>query len=224
MIRSRPCSPILPRWRLRRQRPSGPSTGSLAVAVTGLPAGVSAAVTVTGPGGYTRDLGGTETLSELTPGSYTVTAEAVSSNGQSYEPSQATQSVAVGEGATPASAQVTYGLLGASLTVSIAGLPPGASGAVTVTGPAGYSHSVTGTTMLSGLAAGVYTVTALSVSPAGTQYNPSPSSQTVNLASGGSASANVSYTQRRRPRVSTCGSTGCISPRVCRRMPAACRS
>lgn len=175
--------------------PSGPSTGSLAVAVTGLPAGTAAAVTVTGPGGYTRDLGGTETLSGLTPGSYTITAEAVSSSGQSYEPSQATQSVAVSEGATPASAQVIYGLVGASLTVTITGLPPGTSGAVTVTGPAGYSQSVTGTTTLSGLAAGVYAVTAQSVSPAGTQYDPSPSSQTVNLASGGSASANVSYVQ-----------------------------
>jgi predicted phage tail protein len=196
MVRSRALCPlILAVLAACGSDPSGPSTGSLAVAVSGLPAGTSAAVTVTGPGGYTRDLGGTETLSGLTPGSYTVTAEAVSSSGQSYEPSQATQSIAVAEGATPASAQVIYGLVTASLTVTIAGLPPGTSGAVTVTGPAGYSQSVTGTTTLSGLAAGVYTVTAQSVSPAGTQYDPSPSSQTANLAPGGSATANVSYTQ-----------------------------
>lgn len=88
--------------------PSGPSTGSLAVAVTGLPSGTSADVTVTGPGGYARELSGSETLFGLAPGAYTVTAQAVSSNGQAYRPSQGTQSVTVEEGATPAAAGVSY--------------------------------------------------------------------------------------------------------------------
>ena len=174
--------------------PSGPSTGALAVAVSGLPSGTSAAITVTGPAGYVHQVGGTETLAGLAVGSYTVAADAVSSSGQTYQPVQPTQTVAVVEGSAAASAQVAYDLVGATLTVTIAGLPPGASAAVTVTGPGGYNQAVVATTTLSNLLAGVYTVTAQSVSPGGTAYNPSPSTQTVNLVAGAGASAAVGYT------------------------------
>src|SRR4051812_10564810 len=79
--------------------PSGPSTGSLALAVVGLPAGTSAAVTVTGPGGYSHLTEASETLSDLMPGAYTLAAEPVSGNGQNYQPAQSFQSVTVAEGA-----------------------------------------------------------------------------------------------------------------------------
>ena len=49
------------------------STGSLAVTIT-TPAGDTANVLVTGPGGYSRTLTNTTTLTELTAGSYTVIA------------------------------------------------------------------------------------------------------------------------------------------------------
>lgn len=180
--------------------PSGPSTGALAVVVSGLPAGTSAAVSVTGPGGYAHDVVATETLSGLTPGAYTVTAQAVSSSGQSYQPAQGTQSVNVGGSATPVSALVTYGLAGANLSVNVAGLPPGVAASISVAGPVGYAQAVTATTTLSGLAAGVYTVTAESVSPAGAQYDPSsPATQTVNLAAAANGSASVSYTAASSP-------------------------
>ncbi|MBA3496029.1 MAG: hypothetical protein H0T86_02875 [Gemmatimonadales bacterium] len=174
--------------------PSGPTTGSLAVAVIGLPSGTAADVTVSGPAGYTHALSNSETLSGLAPGSYTVTAQAVSGNGQAYQPAQETQSVTVDDGAAPASAEVAYGVAGASLAITIAGLPAGTSAAVTVTGPGNYEQPVTATTTLTGLTAGVYTVTAESVAPGGAQYNPSPATQTANLVLGGSASAGVSYT------------------------------
>ena len=175
--------------------PSGPSTGSLALAVTGLPAGTSAAVTVTGPGGYSHLTEGSETLSELMPGAYTVAAEPVSGNGQSYQPAQSFQSVTVAEGPTAASAQITYGASGASLALTISGLPQGTAGSVTVTGPNAYNRPITATTTLSGLEAGVYTVAAQSVSPMGTEYDPSPGTQNVNVTTGAGASASVSYTQ-----------------------------
>jgi hypothetical protein len=176
--------------------PSGPSTGSLTLAVTGLPAGTSAAVTVTGPGGYSHLSEGSETLSELTPGAYTIAAGPVSGNGQSYQPAQSVQSVTVEAGATAATAQVTYGAAGASLTVTISGLPPGMAASVTVTGPNGYDYPVTATTTLSGLEAGVYTVAAQSVSSSGTEYDPSPGTQNVNVTSGAAAaSAGVGYSQ-----------------------------
>jgi hypothetical protein len=175
--------------------PSGPSTGSLALAVTGLPAGTSAAVTVTGPGGYSHLTEGSETLSGLMPGAYTVAAEPVSGNGQTYQPAQSLQSVTVGQGATAATAQVTYGAAGASLTLTISGLPPGMAASVTVIGPNGYDSPVTATTTLSGLEAGLYTVAAQSVSSSGTEFDPSPGTQNVNVTSGAAASASVGYTQ-----------------------------
>ena len=174
--------------------PTGPTTGSLSVIVNGLPSGTSGQVTITGPGGYAHDLGATETLSGLAPGGYTVVAEAVSSGGQAYQPALSSQSVTVGSSTTPSSALVAYGPMTANLTVTVAGLPPGAAASIAITGPAGYNQAVTATTTFSGLAAGVYTVTSESVTPAATQYDPSPAMQTVNLAAGGSGSANVSYT------------------------------
>ena len=66
---------------------------------------------------------------------------------------------------------------------------------VRVTGPNGYDSPVTATTTLSGLEAGVYTVAAQSVSSSGTEYDPSPGTQSVNITNGGGASASVHYTQ-----------------------------
>jgi hypothetical protein len=173
--------------------PSGPTTGSLDVAVSGLPDGTAAAVSVSGPGGYTHDVIGSETLAGLMPGAYTVTAAVVSSGGYVYRPAQDTQSITVTEGAAAASAQVAYGAAGATLAVSVAGLPPGASAAVTVTGPNDFSRPVAATATLSDLPAGVYTLTAESVTSAGVTYSPTPGAQAVTLPEGGSALAQVSY-------------------------------
>jgi hypothetical protein len=171
--------------------PSGPSTGSLAVTVSGLPSSAAAAVTVTGPGSYVHHLSATETLTGLAPGGYTVSAETVTSAGQAYQPAQSSQTVTLGSAATAA---VVYALAGGSLAVNVAGLPPGDSAAVHVAGPAGYAADAAASTTLSDLAAGVYTVTAQSVSPGGMGYNPSPATQKANLVAAGGASANVSYT------------------------------
>ena len=172
--------------------PSGPSGGSLAVSVSGLPSGATAAVEVTGPGGYSHDVSATETLTGLSAGTYTVAANPVTTGGQSYTASVASQSVTVSS--APATANVIYGVSGGALIINIAGLPPATSAAVHVSGPGGYAQDVTQSTTLNGLAAGAYTVTAASVTPAATTYNPSPGSQIATVSAGGTASANVSYT------------------------------
>jgi hypothetical protein len=174
--------------------PSGPSSGSLAVAIDGLPAGASADVTVSGPGGYSHVSESSETLTGLTPGVYAVSAVPVSSNGQSFAPSQSYQSVTVEQNSTAAIAQVTYGTAGAALEVDISGLPTGVGASVTVSGPSGYEQVLTATTTLAGLQPGVYSLAAQSVSGGGTQYDPSPAFQTANLVTGASASAAVAYT------------------------------
>ena len=172
--------------------PSGPSGGSLAVSVSGLPSGTAAAVDVTGPGGYSHGVVATETLTGLSAGTYTVAAAPVTSGGQSYAASVPSQTVTVSSATV--TANVIYGVSGGTLIINVAGLPPATSAAVHVSGPGGYAQDVTESTSLNGLAPGPYTVTAQSVTPAGTSYNPSPGSQIVSVAAAGTSSANVSYT------------------------------
>jgi hypothetical protein len=174
--------------------PAGPSTGSLAVEVTGLPAGTSANLAVTGPGSFNRTLTGSETLTDLTPGSYTVAASNVASGNSSFAATPASQTVTVGASDTPSSAAVTYGPVDGALTVTVVGLPPGTSAAITVSGPGGFSRQVTATQSLTGLAPGNYVVDAGAVSSGGTQYNGNPATQTVSVAAGATASAGVAYT------------------------------
>src|SRR6185503_4579562 len=65
----------------------------LTVNVTGLPSGVNAAVTVTGPNNFSRTLTGTQTIANVAPGTYTVAAQNVSASGQTYAPTPASQQV-----------------------------------------------------------------------------------------------------------------------------------
>jgi hypothetical protein len=97
------------------------TTGSLAVTVSGLPAGASAAVTVTGPGNFTAPVTATASLTGLAPGGYTVAAADVSSGGSQYVAAPASATVTVTAGAT-ATAAVSYGpATGPSLNLRIDG-------------------------------------------------------------------------------------------------------
>ena len=165
--------------------------GNLAVTITGLPGGASAAVTVTGPGGYNQSLTATQTLVGLTAGTYTVTASNVSSGGTTYLPAPTSQTASVSSGTT-ANRSVTYAATG-SLTVTVTGLPGGALAAVTVTGPGGYNQSVTATTTLTTLTVGSYTVAAGNVASGGSSYGPTPATQNVSVTGGATASATVTY-------------------------------
>ena len=84
-----------------------PTTGSMAITVTGLPAGANAAITVTGPGSYTAQVTGTRTLTDLVPGSYTVAGAEVTSGTSRYTTSPASRSVTVSAGVT-ATVAVVY--------------------------------------------------------------------------------------------------------------------
>ncbi len=172
--------------------PSGLSTGNLFVTVTGLPAASSANVLVTGPGGYSQALTGTQTLSSLTPGTYTVAASSVSVGQATYSGAPASQTVAVGNSTATASVVYTTGL--GTLSVSITGLGTSADAAVSVTGPNGYSRNVTQTETLAALVPGTYTVAAQNVvASGGTPHSPTPATQDVTVPSGGTVAATVTY-------------------------------
>lgn len=167
-------------------------TGSLAVIVSGVPAGASGSVAVSGPGGYQQTLPASQTLTDLAPGVYTLASAQITVSGTVYGASPASQNVSVAVGST-ASATVTYSAQTGGLTLLFSGLPGGAAASVQVTGPGGYAQNLTGSQTLSGLVPGSYTVTAVAVSVGPTVYSPAPTSQIKSVAAGAVASASVTY-------------------------------
>jgi hypothetical protein len=168
------------------------ASGRLAVTVTGLPQGVAAGITVTGPNGYSATVDASQTLTGLKKGTYVIAAGSIISGASTFLPSPATQSVEVTT--TTASAAVSFGVAAATLTVNITGLPPAVNAGVVVSGPGGYGKSLTASQTLTGLAPGSYTVTAVGVTSGATTYNAAPAAQSVSLSAGGSATATVTYT------------------------------
>lgn len=168
------------------------STGSLAIGISGLPSGAAAAVTVTGPGNYSRAVTEETVIDNLVPGTYTIAANHVTV-GSVFMPAPPLQQVPVAASAQPAEANVIYVSAGTALSVQILGLPGHVPGAVTVTGPNGYSRQVAGSQVLTGIAAGSYTVSAAPVSEGCASYTPVPVTQNVSVAAGQGGSANVTY-------------------------------
>lgn len=177
--------------------PSGPTTGSLEIRISGLPAAASATVAVAGPRGYATQVGGTRTLSGLAPGSYGITASEVEAGESIYAPTSQAQTVPVAAGPTPASASVAYVIGSGALTVTVSGQPEGAAASVTVSGPAGFASRVlTGAATLTRLRPGAYAVTTAPITVGADVYDaPDEASRTqrVVLAAGASETRAVTY-------------------------------
>lgn len=105
--------------------PAPPTTGSLTLTVAGLPSGMNAAITITGPSSFNQSATGSGSWSNLTPGTYTVAAAPAST----YLPSPATQTATVNAGQT-AVVTVTYAAPLISVSVSPTNPKVGLSGTV----------------------------------------------------------------------------------------------
>lgn len=110
-----------------------PLQGALALTVSGLPSGVPASVTVTGPGGFSQAVSASLTLSALAPGNYTVVGGQVISGARTYTPAPASQAVTVTSGNT-GTATVSYSA--AALTLALQQVTS-VSGAVFAAAPEG---------------------------------------------------------------------------------------
>lgn len=176
------------------------TTGSIALNVTGLPQGMSSAITVAGPRGYYRQVTESVTLTSLLPGEYVVTSGAVTEgSGHVYSATPLAQIVNVMASETPKNVTARYALATGALEVTVSGLPPQQAASVTVTGPGGYSAIVTASTTLSGLFPGTYAVVASNVA-SGSTYSPSLPSQNVEVTpSLTPARAAVSYVEVNLP-------------------------
>jgi hypothetical protein len=169
------------------------STGTLQLTVSGLPGAAAADVNVTGPGGFSQHLTAAQNLIGLLPGTYTVTAAAVSSGGTSYVPAPVSQTANVPGGGN-AGASVIYAASAGSLNLIVGGLPGGVLANVTVSGPGGFSQSRSASGELAGLVPGSYTITAVAVVDGGTTYAPSPPVQSVSVLAGATATGALFYT------------------------------
>jgi hypothetical protein len=166
--------------------------GSLALTITGLPEGVDANVSVTGPGGFSRSATSSQTFANLTPGEYTVFAGSVVTGGVSYLATPPIETVVVDAGAT-ATATVEYAVETGTLQIDITGLPEGAAADVAVTGPGGFGQNVATTSTLANLIPGSYTVGASEVVVGNTTYIPDPASREITVVASARVTATVNY-------------------------------
>ena len=125
------------------------ASGSLAIGVSGLPSGVNANVAVYGPG-YYKLVTSSQTIGDLVEGTYTITGKTAVNGSTTYGGTPFTQTVLVPASTTPVNASVAYAAMTGQIAVTVSGLPGGADPSVLVTGPFGYSHSISanGTTTL----------------------------------------------------------------------------
>jgi len=170
--------------------------GSLAVAVSGLPVGAAADVTVTGPGGFSEKVTATDTLGGLPEGSYAIAAADVTAGGVQYAASVNPANVNVHADDVAVTA-VTYAAVSTepgSLEVTITGLPGGVDADVDVSGPDGFAETATASVTFDEVEPGVYTVTAAQVDDGGDVYAPTVTGSPATVSAGGSAQVSVTYT------------------------------
>jgi hypothetical protein len=169
------------------------ASGSLSVTFSGLPQSTPAPIVISGPDGYSRTISEPANLSALKPGAYSIEAREVQLTNGRYAGSPATQQVDVLASLTAAQAHVNYAIASGSMALNIAGLPTGAPGAVTITGPGSYSASFTSSATIDNLTPGTYTVAATNVT-SGSLFVPTPAGQQVVItASAEAVVVNVSY-------------------------------
>gem|GEM_PF-104694 len=169
------------------------SSGALAIAMTGLPGGAAGSARVSGPNGFDRVVTTTTTLTDLTPGTYVVSADSVVRNGFAWRPSPLSQQVTVSASLVAAPATVAYAAVTGTLVVTLSGVPNGANGSLRVIGPYGFDRTVTANTVVTPTAAGWYTVTAAAFVANGSTYAVTPSSVNRVVAIAGRDSVEMRY-------------------------------
>jgi len=144
--------------------PAAPKTGSLTVNIGNLPADIGAPVTVQGAVGTPAiTVNASRTLSDLNPGTYTVTAAKAVGAKASYVPAVLSQIVEVVASSTPATVNVNFALATGIANVTIAGLPPGVDASVTVYNGSGFFVNLKSSAEVGNLDPGEFT---LQVDPA----------------------------------------------------------
>ena len=173
-----------------------PETGQLVVAISGLPGSANANVEVNSES-FSESLSESKTLADLSPGEYSVIASDVMVAETVYSPTPASQTVTITEGGTQV-VTVAYEAqkpTTGSLSITVSGLPDGLGADASLSGPEGFSQTLSKSTELTDLSPGVYTLAAKEVGSE-PSYVPNPESQTLTVSVGESTRAKVIYTEK----------------------------
>ncbi len=173
--------------------------GTLAVAISGLPPGVSGDVTVSGPDAFSQAVSTSTVLTDVAPGEYSAVASSVTNGSDNYTPTVLGSPAEVSS-SSGAGIEVSYALDVGSLDVTITGLPVGVDADVLVAGANGFSQLITQSSTLTDLTPGVYTLSSGSVrtdDPIVSEiYNLVAPLATIEVISGATASTSATYALR----------------------------
>ncbi|GHF62219.1 hypothetical protein HNQ07_004365 [Deinococcus metalli] len=171
-----------------------PLVGALTLNVAGVPAGQSTMLHLNGPDGFTKTLPGvaTQTLEDLAPGTYTLTADAIRDQDFTYPAAIQPTTITVQRGRTAVgnvsfARDPRYGNLG----LRVLGLPDGVTGVVTAQMAGGAPRTRSGSGLLTDLPVGTYALTPADAHTSGLTYRAPGSSVAVPSAS--TAFADVTY-------------------------------
>ena len=167
-------------------------TGTLAIVLVGAPIGASPTVTVVGPGGFLQVLTASQTLEQLPPGVYGISATGFAAGSYTFRPAISSAAVNVAAGGV-ASVAVNFVQVEGDLTISVVGVPAGATGSVVITGPGSFSRQFGSSTTLTALAPGTYSIATAAIASGGFTYSGLPAIQSVTVTSGSTTAATVSY-------------------------------
>ena len=106
--------------------------------MNGLPAAVSAAIDITGPGGFARTITASATIPYLDDGRYTIAARQVASDLTTYLPSSEEQSVELSGGTTATAQPITY--VASTLALRLTQIVSGLTSPLFLTAPDGDSR------------------------------------------------------------------------------------
>ncbi len=183
----------------------GASSGKIRLTIAGLPTGLDAEVNVKKPDNTNLNdtpINADTVLEDVPPGTYTLEAPNRTQGSSTYASAQNGATVTVVEG-EEAVVNVAYTLNPGSATINVAGLDPAAlpTSPVTVTltqGSTSINRTFTanGAVNFANLAPGAYTITANAIANNGPQdYAFTLSQTTLNVASGSTASATLTYSK-----------------------------
>ncbi|MEP6780051.1 MAG: hypothetical protein ABJC26_09195, partial [Gemmatimonadaceae bacterium] len=172
-----------------------PNSGSMTIAVSGVPAGSASNVTLTGPNGYSRNIAASVTINALPPGKYHLEALGIRLMvGGAFAPTVAQQDVDIVASSTPVDIAITYVAAPSIVNIVVTGLLGGSNAAITLIPPSGSPISVTGTTRLPAAQAGRWQMAATVVHFSGYTWTPNPTTKDTTVTAGDSLAFNVQYT------------------------------
>lgn len=138
-----------------------PTTGTLVIAVSGLPAGAPAGISVLGPDQLIRAVDATTTFENLPPGQYTVVIRTVRFGSALYTATVAQRSITLAAGRTEI-AEIPFVVGSGSVKIAVSGLPPTIEPSLRLTCAlcGGFSRVVTSPGVVSELPPGQYVLRA----------------------------------------------------------------